>query len=96
MIQHGGLISSKGANGWYHTTQADEIIEFEYPINSILVETLDDSLEIQLNGNEDNKTDDNLWRINANDKEGINGVSLKTIMIHGDAGQVLRWKGLIK
>lgn len=96
MARHGGLISSNGASGWYQTEEEDEVIEFDYVVNSILVETLDDTLTIQLNGDKDNKEYENLWVISANDKEGIDGLSIKKMMIHGAAGQTIRWKALIK
>ena len=85
---HGSFIASEGNEGWYTTIEDNEIIEFKYGINSLLIESKDTSLAIKINNNE------NIWYINPDSKEGINGMRIHKIQVLKPSGTALRWKGL--
>lgn len=93
-MRHGGFISSGGADGWYQTVEEDEVITFKYPVNALLLETLS-PLTVQINGKKGKKSDENLWHIGEELREGIEGFKISSIMVHGEAGQPIKWKGLI-
>lgn len=90
MQTHSGFIASQGNNGYIQVDSDEFEIEFEYEINSILIETLDSDISIQLGEDEEN-----LWHISANSLEGINRLRIKKIIVRNSSGALFRWKGLV-
>lgn len=89
MYKHPGFMSSSGINGWYETVEEDEVIEFEYTVNSLIIESSDEPLAIKINSIDD------IWHLSADDKEGIEGLTIKKIQVLNPAGTRIRWKALL-
>lgn len=89
MYRHKGFLSSQGINGWYKTVEKDEVIKFDYPVNSLIIETLDKPLTIKIDNLDD------LWYIGADKQEGIEGLTIRQIQVLGDAGTEIKWKALL-
>lgn len=92
-MRHGGFLSS---NGFFQTTEKNQAIEFDYVLNAIMIETLGDEVKIQLVRFDDEEiVEENLWIISPDDRVGIEGMLIKKIIIHNEAGVALKWQGLI-
>lgn len=87
-LVHSSFIASEGNNGWYTTVEDNEIIEFKYPLNSLLIEAKSTELAIKTNNSP------HIWYISANDKEGIEGLKITKIQVLNPMGTEIRWKGL--
>ena len=93
MYKHKDFLASTGINGWYELVENNEIIEFDYPVNSILIESSDETLGLRLN-KRDNDWYKNVWYIEAGAKEGIEGLTVSKMQIMNPSGTRIRWKAL--
>lgn len=94
MAIYGGFLSSKGSNGWYMTQEDDEIIKFDYPLESIFINALQ-PLTIQLNGTKDNIKEENLLYLGEEEGARITGMKIYSLRVVGASGQPIKWQGLL-
>lgn len=88
-ISHSSFISSKGEKGWYTTTEDNEVIEFSKSVNSLMVESLDDTpLAIKIDNIDD------VWYISGGVQEGLEGLRIRKITVLEKAGTKIKWKAL--
>lgn len=87
--KHSGFIASEGVNGWYQLQLDDEIIEMQYPISSLMIETGDTELGIKINDLKD------IWYVASDRTEVIENLIIKKIQVLNPLGTLIRWKGLI-
>lgn len=87
-LQHTMYLGSEGENGWYELQEDNELISFDTSVNSLIVESDEESLAIRLNDR------DGVWYIDAGKSEGVEGIRVNNFRVLKPAGTKIRWKAL--